>query len=308
MGADAPHPSAMVNAPPQVRRSIPFLRVFAPPAFLIVAAAIVRLSLGPALERLPADYTGSVILESDSRFRQTPDTTFSAFHQQGRRIDQVLSATGDVAIVQSHIDWTTDTGQVNYQTTGLYGVDRKTRQNVAGYGDLSRSGQFMFPPQLRGVADEVWDPYYGGPRHLAFDRNEMVDGLALAVYRFTIADLDETKTYDYLPDVPERFGVGTDGEGFLWVEPVSGTLVDMTDNGHSFFVDPATGKSTGDFSVWQARYSAQSKADLFSAATSIRLRILAAKIWLPAALLALALVWLGIGLLWLRRSAPPSAE
>ncbi|TIT99624.1 MAG: DUF3068 domain-containing protein [Mesorhizobium sp.] len=136
----------------------------------------------------------------------------------------------------------------------------------------------------------------------------MVDGLALAVYRFTIADLDETKTYDYLPDVPERFGVGTDGEGFLWVEPVSGTLVDMTDNGHSFFVDPATGKSTGDFSVWQARYSAQSKADLFSAATSIRLRILAAKIWLPAALLALALVWLGIGLLWLRRSAPPSAE
>ncbi|TIU34369.1 MAG: DUF3068 domain-containing protein [Mesorhizobium sp.] len=307
MGADAPHASAMVNAP-QARRWTRFLWVLAPPMLLIAAAAIVRLSLGPVLERLPADYTGSVILESDSRFRQTPDAAFSAFHQNGRRVDQVLSATGDVAIVQSHIDWTTDTGEVNYQTTGLYGVDRKTRQNVAGYGDLSRSGQFMFPPQLRDVADEVWDPYYGGPRHLAFDRNEVVDGLALAVYRFTIADLDETKTYDYLPDVPERFGVGTDGEGFLWVEPVSGTLVDMTDNGHSFFVDPATGKSIGDFSVWQARYSAQSKADLFGMATSVRRRILAAKIWLPAALLALALAWLGIGLLRLRRRARPSAE
>ncbi|MDX8497473.1 porin PorA family protein [Mesorhizobium sp. VK4C] len=307
MGADAPHPSAMMNAP-QARRSIPFLWVLAPPAFLIVTAAIVRSSLGPAFERLPADYTSSVVLESDSRFRQTPDTAFSVFHQQGRRVDQVLSATGDIAIVQSHIDWTTDTGQVNYQTTGLYGVDRKTRQNVAGYGDLSRSGQFMFPPQLRDVADEVWDPYYGGPRHLAFDRNEVVDGLALAVYRFTIADLDETKTYDYLPDVPERFGVGTDGEGFLWVEPVSGTLVDMTDNGHSFFVDPATGKSMGDFSIWQARYSAPSKADLFGAATSVRLRILAAKIWLPTALVALALAWLGSGLLWRCRGARRSAE
>ncbi|MDX8456335.1 porin PorA family protein [Mesorhizobium sp. VK9D] len=307
MGPGVPHASAMVNAP-RAWRLIPFLWVLAPPAFLIVAAAIVRLTLGPASERLPADYTNSVILESDSRFRQAPDAAFAAFHQKGRRVDQVLSATGDIAIVQSHIDWTTDTGEVNYQTTGLYGVDRKTRQNVAGYGDLSRSGQFMFPPQLRDVADEVWDPYYGGPRHLAFDRNEVVDGLALAVYRFTIADLDETKTYDYFPDVPERFGVGTDGEGLLWVEPVSGTLVDMTDNGHSFFVDPATGKSMGDFSIWQARYSAQSKADLFSAATSSRLHILAAKIWLPAALLALALAWLGIGLLWLRRGARPSPE
>ncbi|CDX12360.1 hypothetical protein MPLB_1200065 [Mesorhizobium sp. ORS 3324] len=307
MGADAPHASAMANAP-QARRSIPFLWVLAPPMLLIAAAAIVRLSLGPAFEKLPADYTNSIILESDSRFRQAPDAPFSAFHQKGRRVDQVLSATGDVAIVQSHIDWTTDTGEVNYQTTGLYGVDRKTRQNVAGYGDLSRSGQFMFPPQLTSVADEVWDPYYGGPRHLAFDRNEMVDGLTLAVYRFTIADLDETKTYDYFPDVPERFRVRTDGEGFLWVEPVSGTLVDMTDNGHSFFVDPATGKSIGDFSVWQARYSAQSKADLFGAASSVRLRILAAKIWLPAALIAVAFAWLGIGLLRLRRRARPSAE
>jgi hypothetical protein len=307
MGADAPHASAVVNAL-QRRRSIPVLWVLAPPAFLIVTAAIVRLSLGPALERLSADYTSSVILESDSRFRQTPDAAFAAFHQQGRRVDQVLSATGDVAVVQSHIDWTTDTGQVNYQTTGLYGVDRKTRQNVAGYGDLSRSGQFMFPPQLKGVTDKIWDPYYGGPRHLAFDRNEVVDGLTLAVYRFTIANLDETKTYDYLPDVPERFGVGTDGEGFLWVEPVSGILVDMTDNGHSFFVDPATGKSIGDFSVWQARYSAQSKAELFDVAASIRQRISAAKIWLPAALIVLSLAWLGTGLLWLRRGARPSAE
>ncbi|KUM27894.1 hypothetical protein AU467_14670 [Mesorhizobium loti] len=297
----------MGNAP-QARRSIPFLWVLAPPALLIAAAAIVRSGLGPAFERLPADYTASIVLESDSRFRQTPDAAFSAFHQEGRRVDQVLSATGDVAIVQSHIDWTTDTGQVNYQTTGLYGVDRKTRRNVAGYGDLSRSGQFMFPPQLRGVTDEVWDPYYGGPRHLAFDRNEVVDGLTLAVYRFTIANLDETKTYDYLPDVPERFGVGTDGDGFLWVEPVSGTLVDMTDNGHSFFVDPATGKSMGDFSVWQARYSAQAKAELFGVATAVRRRILAAKIWLPAALAALALAWLGVGLLLLRRGGRPSAE
>ncbi|MGX5800320.1 porin PorA family protein [Bradyrhizobium sp. Arg314] len=306
MGTDAQHASALVNAP-QARRSIRFLWILTPPALLIITAAIIRLSLGPALERLPADYTASVTLESDSRFRQTPDATFTAFHQKGRRVDQVLNTNGDVAVVQSHVDWTTDTGEVNYQTTGLYGVDRRTRQNVAGYGDVSRSGQFMFPPRLKGLGDRIWDPYYGGPRHLVFDRNEVVDGLVLAVYRFTIAGLDETKTYGFLPDVPARFQAHTDGEGSLWIEPISGTLVDMTDNGHSFFVDPATGKSVGDFSIWHASYSAQSKADLFGVAASSRQRILAAQIWVPVALLALALGWLGVGLLRLRNSARPSA-
>ncbi len=280
--------------------------VLVPPAILICGALFLRLVVGPAWEKLPTDYGSSVVLESDSSFRQTLDAALTTFHQKGRRVDQVLSSTDGVAIVQSHVDWSNDSGEVNYQTTGLYGVDRRTRKNVAGYGDVSRSGQFLFPPRLEGSIDEVWDPYYSGPRHLAFDRSEVVDGVTVAVYRFTVAGLDETSAYEFLPDVSERYGVGTDGEGYLWIEPVSGILVDMLDRGHSYFVDPATKKFAGDFSVWQARYTAQSRSDLLSLAAEARLRILATESWLPIGGIGLAVAWLGIGALRLRRGKPAS--
>ena len=287
----------------QAGRSRRLIWVLAPAVGLMITAIVLRFGIGPALERLPADYGSEIVLEATTRFRETPGAEAKELHQRGRRVDQVMSVTNDVAVIQSHVDWSDESGQVNYQTTGLYGVDRRTRGNVAGYGDLARNGQFLFPPHLSGTLDQVWDPYYSGPRRLTFERNEAVGGLTLAVYRFDVAGLDETKAYDFLPDVPERFGASTNGEGRLWIEPVSGILVDLEDNGHTFFAEPAKGRSAGDINAWQARYSAASKDTLLRLASTMRLQILATEIWLPLALLALAFTWLAIGLVRLRRRA-----
>lgn len=285
-----------------------FLWAFAPAAALLIGAIALRFGIGPALELLPTDYSSEIALEADIHFRETTDADTTQSYQKGRRNDQVMSVTDDVAIIQSHIDWSTEEGQVSYETTGLYGVDRRTRRNVPGYGDLSRNSQFLFPPHLGGIIDQVWDPYYSGPRRLTFDRTENVAGLALAVYRFDVAGLDETTAYDFLPEVPEHYRVTTEGAGWLWIEPISGTLVDFVDRGHSYFVDPATGRSAGDFNVWDAHYTAQSKAALLERASAARLRILFIGTWLPLGLSVLALVWLAGNLLRRRRHNAPLAS
>lgn len=285
-----------------------FIWAVAPAAALLLGAITLRFGIGPALELLPTDYSSEIALEADNVFRETADAADEQVHLKGRRVDQVMSVTDDVAIIQSHIDWTTEAGQVNFQTTGLYGVDRRTRRNVPDYGDRNRSGQFLFPPHLGGTIDEVWDPYYSGPRRLTFDRIETVAGLELAVYRFDVTGLDETAAYDFLPEVPERYNVASIGEGWLWIEPVSGILVDLVDRGHTFIVDPATGQSAGDINAWDARYTAQSRAELIERASAARLQILLIGAWLPLGLLLLAPVWLAGSLLRLRRgrSSAPS--
>ncbi len=273
------------------------------PALALVAlAAVLRLWIGPLSERLPAGYASEIFLESDTAFRETPNAPAESIHQGGRRVDQVLTATDDVAVIQSHVDWSDDAGQVTYQTTGLYGVDRRSRANVAGYGDANRQGQFLFPPHLQRIIDQVWDPYYTGPRTLTFDHHEEIDGLPVAVYRFDVTGMDETAGYDFLPDVPERFGAMTDGHGQLWIEPISGVLVDFTDKGHSYFLDRATGRSVGDVNVWDAHYTPKTRAAQLQLAASARQKILAMEVWFPLALLGAGLVWLTVGLLLSRRA------
>ena len=280
-----------------------FLWLIIPTAVLLLEAAIVRFGIAPALELLSANYSSEITLDADTRFRETSDAPALQVHEKGRRTDRVMIVQKNVAIIQSRINWSTDSGQVNYQKTGLYGVDRRTRRNISGYGDRRRSGQFLFPPRLVGVVDQVWDPYYGGARHLAFVRMEVVAGLTLDLYHFDVAGLDETDTYDFLPEVPEHYRATTEGQGWLWIEPLSGILVDVVDQGHTYFADPVTGQSAGDINVWDARYTASSKMELITQALDARRRVTVFDIWIPLELSGLAFIWVAGSLLrlWLGR-------
>jgi hypothetical protein len=285
------------------------LWTFGPAALLLIAAAVLYFAITPALELLPAGYSSEISLVANTQFRETAAAPATPAHLTGRRIDQLMSLKDNVAIIQGHLDWSTDTGQVTYQTTGIYGVDRRTRSNIAGFGDRPRTGQFLFPPNLEsGTVDEVWDPYYSGPRRLKFERTESVGGLSLAVYRFDVSGLDETAAYDFLPEVPENYHAMTEGHGWLWIEPVSGTLVDVVDLGHTYFVNPANGQSAGDINVWDAHYAPAAKDELLGRAAAGRLQVLLAGTWGPLGLCGLALLWAAASLLWQRRRRARAAK
>jgi hypothetical protein len=112
--------------------------------------------------------------------------------------------------------------------------------------------------------------------------------------------MDETAGYAYLPEVPERYRALTDGQGTLWIEPISGVVVEYQEQGVSYFANPATGERVGDFHTWSGQFTPETHTAQMALARAARWRSLALEAWLPGALGAVGLAGLGIGA-WLAR-------
>jgi len=268
---------------------------------LMAIAALFHFWFGYSLTHLPADYANETRYAADIRYRPSPTAEWQEYPLTARRVDQTLSVAGEVSIIQGEIHWTTEDGTPTYETLGLYGVDDYTRQNVPEYGDRERTGQFLFPPHLQPVTYTFWDPFYQGPRTATFVREDRFEGLTVYVFDYTATDIDDTAGSEFLPDVPERYRILSNGKGRLWIEPVSGVVVGFEDEGVSDFVDAVTGERVADQYHWTDRYTPETQAAQIQLARSARLRILTLEDYLPIGLLAGGLLWLGIGL-WRRRS------
>jgi hypothetical protein len=253
---------------------------------LLALAALVRFGVAPWMNELPANYARETHFVVEDNLRETPDGAWG----------NTIASTGETAIVQGDLHVYAESGAVIFESTGLYGVNRFSRQNVPGYGDVERTGQFLFPPEVQPTAYTYWDPMFIGPCVATFDHAEAQEGLAVYVFRFNATSLDETAGYSYLPDVPERYAAHTDGQGTLWIEPVSGVVVDYAEQGMSYFADPTTGKRIADFHSWSNHYTPETHTAQLQLATAARLRVLALQVWLPIGLVFAGLIWLGIGL------------
>jgi hypothetical protein len=271
-------------------------RFYLVPAFLLAAAALLRFWIAPLASALPTDYANTTHFTAKDRFRETPDGEWREVLIDAWRTDQTLISV-TTSVIQADLHWNTvETGEVIFESSGLYGVDRRTRMNVPAYGDAERSGQFLFPPHLEKKAFTYWDPMFIGARNAAFDRVETLDGMLVYVFRFTGTGMDETAGYSSLPGVPERYLALTDGQGTLWIEPVSGVLVDYEEQGVSYFVNEDTKAHVGNFHEWSDRYTPETKTAEMARARDARLRILALEIWLPGAFVSAGIVILLVSL------------
>ncbi len=274
---------------------------------LWLVAGVTRFWIAPQMTQLPADYTEETSYVARGRYRDTPDGAWEKFDLVVRRVDQTLVASTDHAIIQGDTHWTTNTGEVTYESAGIYGVDPRTRTNLSGYGNVQRTGQFLFPPHVRRATYRLWDPFYSGARTATFSHAATLQGLPVYVFNCHVNALDDTPAYAFLRDVPERYRAYSTGTGKAWVEQVSGIVIDFEDTGKSYF-GAATGKPAADFYFWSARYTPQTKSAQIQRARSARLRLLTLENWLPSALLLAGLGTLALGLRRResRRAMPPN--
>jgi hypothetical protein len=269
-------------------------------AFLALAA-LLRYWIGPLSERLPADYSNETILSETNQFRGSPTGEWQASTLNVRRVDQTITNLGQASIIEGALHIYHASGEINFETTNLYGIERRTRLNMAGYGDVTRTGQYLFPPHVQRIEYPIWDPMFIGLRQAAFDHVEIFEGLQVYVFTFSGTGMDETAGYNYLADVPEHYLVQTDGEGTIWVEPLSGMVVDYEDSGVSYFIAPANGVRIADFNQWTEKYTPETRTAQLALARTARLRILLLEIWLPGASMLAGLIWLSVGSLMYRK-------
>ncbi len=264
--------------------------IFSLLAFLVLAG-LLRYGIAPLSERLPADYSNTTALSEQDQFRASPTDEWLASTLNTQRVDQTITNKEQTAIIEGALHVYYDSGQVNFEVTSLYGVDRRTRLNLSGYGSVIRTGQYLFPPHVQPGQYPIWDPMFVGLRLATFERTDKIDGLRVYVFSFSASGMDETTGYSYLPDVPEHYLAQTDGQGTIWVEPLSGIVVDYTDSGVSYFFDPSTATRLADFNKWNERYTLETRAAQTQLARAAQMRILALEVWLPGGLLLVGLLF-----------------
>ena len=258
-------------------------------------AAIQHLWLGDFFGRLPADYVSETRYAAKCRSHQSPTSLAEEYESVIRRRDQTLSTGFDHAIIQGDMHWLTPSGVSIFEILNLYGVDRRTRRNLRGYGNQERFGQFLFPPHVSKRKYDVWDPLYVGPRVATFHHEESVEGLPVYVFSFVVDGIDETVGYSSLPDVPEKYRATTYAKGRICVEPNSGIVVDYEETGVSHFVDPKTGEHAGEILEWSDHYTRDTRAAQLRLATREMWRMFALERGLPGALLLTGLVFAASG-------------
>jgi Porin PorA len=274
-------------------------------AALWLIAAILRWSVAPAFELLPTDYVGETSYTGKLWSRQTVLSAPEESESGVRRRDQTLTCRDGHAIIQGDAHWLTPAGVVIFETLNLYGVDRNNRQNLAGYGNEDRSGQYLFPPHLEKKKYRLWDPDYAGPRFLTFDHVDQLRGIKVYVFNSLADGIDETAGFESLPDVPDKYHALSYGRGRFWIEPLSGIVVDYQDEGTSFFIGTKTGERVGEpMARWSARYTVETINAQLHLATAMRGRMLALELWLPLIFIAAGVIWIGVGFYTRRRGAP----
>jgi hypothetical protein len=189
---------------------------------LIIFAFVWLWAIFPALEKLPKDLNETTNF-TGTYYVMNPQT--QEMEQIPVNVERHYEATEiqDGVLILHQTVTTTDpddgTELPQYGLEEILGVDRSTREYVAGYGDMDRSGQFSFPSDLEHKSYQLWNPTAERDLEAKFIAEEEVDDLT--VYDFQV-DEEGIDLGNYPgTDFQETLDVNIN----LKVEPLSGTTV-----------------------------------------------------------------------------------
>jgi len=210
---------------------------------LIIAVIFLLLSpfmalyLVPSMKRLPKDldeviyYNGRLgMLSMDSIQLEYKDINIV-------RHIKAIKDEGDVLIVREDIDaFDTNSGEPipEIKMVKIYGINPYTAENIEGYGDLNRLGHWIFPVGVKKKEYPVWNTDLDDAYRKGYIKQEQAIAIAhylgeeyrggIKTYKFYGSQNDIF--VGYLPDLPEaKLYYG--GYIYAWVDPVTGTIVDL---------------------------------------------------------------------------------
>src|SRR3989344_4725257 len=145
-------------------------------------------------------------------------------------------------------------GNIVYEIKNKFIIDPNTGHNLAGESDNNAGAYAVFPLHVKKQAYTYWPAGYGQSFDLEFKRTQKLFGVD--VYHFKIADglSDDTKGYEFLELVPEKYNAFSKFEIDVYVEPVSGIIVNYNDKGRSYYADEK-GNKVQDISEWRNEFN-----------------------------------------------------
>ena len=189
------------------------------PGLVLIAFSLVWLfAIFPALAKWPDDYEQEYMFEGSVQVLN-PETM--SLVEIPTSVERLLTATGiegdDVLLIMQDVTFFEATSGAplaainpalaSLDSSDVYGLDRTTRANVSGHGDMDRSGQFTFPADVKQETYSFWSSSAMTALDATFVTEETYQGIT--VYAFEINTT--TQLMDILTEIK--------------VEPISGIPV-----------------------------------------------------------------------------------
>jgi hypothetical protein len=191
---------------------------------VVVLALVWLLVIFPGMAKFPADYEQEYMFEGSVQVLN-PETL--SMIEIPTSVERLLTATGiegdDVLLIKQDITFSPGDVLASFgldlDSSEVYGLDRTTRENVSGYGDMDRSGQFTFPAGVKQESYDFWSSSAMTTLPATFVSEETFQGITVYIFKIDSKDLPAGTMAG--TDLPQTMDVLTE----IKVEPVSGIPV-----------------------------------------------------------------------------------
>jgi hypothetical protein len=208
---------------------------------------------------------------------------------RGTTVEKRIKQEGNVILMEGHYIAQGLNNEKIWEVKKNYGIDAKTRKIINGYGQYADNSYYLFPTKLRSENYNIWFPQYLYPVQLNFIGIEKIN--ELEVYHFEAKNFlfDDSEGFEYLDLVPEEYKVFADATVNVWVEPISGIMIDFEGGGVAYYADKNSNKKIQDMQTWSNKYTDGTITIQVLKAKNERFKLLLIKIVIPL-LLAVAVV------------------
>jgi hypothetical protein len=157
---------------------------------LVIFALVFLLAIFPAMSKMPADYEQEYAFEG---FIKQLNSETMSLDEIPTDVARILTATGvedDVLLLQQDINiYIAQSETLLSSTTDIYGLDRTTRENVAGHGNMDRTGSFTFPAGTEQKTYSFWSSSAMTALPAHFIDEETYHGLKVYNFKIDVSDL-----------------------------------------------------------------------------------------------------------------------
>jgi hypothetical protein len=242
----------------------------------------------PEMEKIPGNF------ERKFELLSTNDANYDLSGWSGIRIENGLlmdtpsSSDKETIVLESNFKSETLSGEITWQTENRFKISRKTNLITEVNGNSFKDSYYIFPKNVKKKDYDAWILGSADSIEISYVDEENVNGLN--TYHFTgkEREKDNTVEFSWLDLVPETYNAFSVQSVDLWVEPVSGLLINHKDDGFSYYVDKTTGEKIENFNKWTNKFSDDTIANQVRLAQNEKQRIILIEKIVPILLFIIA--------------------
>ena len=173
-----------------------------------------------------------------------------------------------------------------FSVSRLYYIQPITQKHVDVPGKPQRHGYLFAPSYASKQPFYYWHVNYDAPAKMNYVNTESMNGLTTYHYE-AFFSADQTANLTDLPGVPNQRGILTKVHLQLWIEPISGWLVQYQDNSIASFYDKKTRHLLYPWNQFSNRYTVNSTEKKVKEATYLKWKYLGIDFGVPTLIVLL---------------------